>query len=257
MIKENFKNIEFLRIIGCISIVLFHLFNNYRLGGLFKDINFYQKMNHMTSCGDKAVELFFIISGVFFALTLKPTQDLWNFLKKKLIRLYPTILFAVIVFWILSLIGDFKFNFTQNIMSLLLLDGTLWHVSWPQIGPLWYVPALLWTLTFFFYLRKHYRKEDVDLWITLIVILSYGIILHTKNGGIYQTGETYYYIFHIGTLRARAGIGLGYIIGQIYRNKNEIIQKINSKNLTVFCTIAEFLSIYFIIHYSSTIKFSR
>lgn len=263
MIKEKFKNIEFLRIIGCIAIVLFHLFKSNRLGGLFMDIDFYQKLNEMTSCGDKAVELFFIISGIFFALTLKPTQDLWSFVKKKLIRLYPAMLFGIITFFFLSLIFHFKFNFRKNIISLFLLDGTLFQLETGQIGSLWYVPALLWTLVFYFYLRKYYRKEDVNLWISLLVIFGYGFILHTQGGRIYQVQTTYYYIFNIGMLRALAGVGLGYLIGEIYNNKCEIIRNIKSINLTIFCSIAELSALSFIIinlilhkpHFSNHILF--
>ena len=61
MINERFKNIEFLRILGCVSIVLFHLFNSYRLGGIFKDIQLYQNLSFATNYGGRAVELFLLL----------------------------------------------------------------------------------------------------------------------------------------------------------------------------------------------------
>ena len=110
-----------------------------------------------------------------------------------------------------------------------MLDGTIFQLEHAQIGSLWYVPALLWTLVFFFYLRKYYKREDVNLWIAILVIFCYGFILHTQGGRIYQVQETYYYIFNIGMLRALAGIGLGYLIGEVFNNKYEVIRNIKSR----------------------------
>ena len=81
---QKFKNIEFLRVIGCLAIVLLHLFNKARLFGLFPDIDLYRHFMSMTSSGQKAVDLFFIISGFFFVYKLDVTQSLWNFIKKKM-----------------------------------------------------------------------------------------------------------------------------------------------------------------------------
>ena len=93
---QKIKNIEFLRIIGCIAIILLHLFENARLHGLFGDIEIYDKLYCMTSNGQKAVDLFFIISGFFFALKFNPAKSIWEFLKHKFIRLYPVLIFGII-----------------------------------------------------------------------------------------------------------------------------------------------------------------
>ena len=42
---QKIKNIEFLRIVGCISVILLHLFNSARFHGLFGDIHLYDKLN--------------------------------------------------------------------------------------------------------------------------------------------------------------------------------------------------------------------
>ena len=77
---SKIRNIEFLRLIGCIVIICFHLFKNSRLHGLFADINLYDHLFKMTCNGQKAVDLFFILSGVFFVLTFKSSISLWTFL---------------------------------------------------------------------------------------------------------------------------------------------------------------------------------
>ena len=83
--------------------------------------------------------------------------------------------------------------------------------------------------------------------ISLIIIFSYGYILHTKSGGIFQVKETYEYIFNIGTMRALGGIGLGYIIGRIYKEKF-LTSSYNSIKLALCSTISEFILLYFIIN---------
>ena len=90
MKTDKIKNIEFLRVIGCIAIVLYHLCAK-RLGVIFDDISLYDNFYNMTINGNKAVDLFFILSGVFFAIKLDVTKSLWEFLKNKLIRLYPVL----------------------------------------------------------------------------------------------------------------------------------------------------------------------
>ena len=65
----KFLNIEILRIIGCISVVFIHLFHQY-LYDIFKDIELYGKLASCTGNGNKAVDMFFMISGFLFSLKL-------------------------------------------------------------------------------------------------------------------------------------------------------------------------------------------
>ena len=69
---EKIKNIEFLRVIGCIAVVFLHLFHSEGgLNNIFGNIC-YQHLYLITSNGQKAVDLFFILSGCLFALTIAP-----------------------------------------------------------------------------------------------------------------------------------------------------------------------------------------
>ena len=63
---SKIKNLEFLRIIGFISILFLHLFKC-RLHVVFPDIVSYGKLAQMCFNGQIAVDLFFILSGFFFA----------------------------------------------------------------------------------------------------------------------------------------------------------------------------------------------
>lgn len=246
---NKIKNIEFLRIIGCIAIILLHLFNKAHLHGLFSDIEIYNKFFNMTSNGQKAVDLFFIISGFFFALKFNPVQSIWEFLKHKLVRLYPVLIFCLIMYFLISLTGAVKFTFYDNILNLLCLNGTLLVLKVGNLGAFWYVSAMLWTFVLFSYLLKNYEKKNVNLFIALLVFFSYGFIIHAKGGAINSHEQTFYNIFNIGMIRAFGGIGVGYFIAQWYEKNADKIKKLT---LPLYQKIAfttlEFVCIFFIIN---------
>lgn len=71
------KNIEFLRIIAILAVVLLHMFHS---DGVIHDlklnINLYDKLYKMTANGQKGVDFFFILSGMFFYIGMIVTPPL-------------------------------------------------------------------------------------------------------------------------------------------------------------------------------------
>lgn len=246
---SKIKNIEFLRVIGCIAIILLHMFNNAALHKFFADIHLYDKLWLMTKNGQKAVDLFFVISGFFFAYKFNLNETAWEFLKKKFIRLYPVLIFGIILSLLISLTKVFEFTFYDNILNLLCLNGTSLVLDVGNMGQFWYVSAMLWTFALFLYLLKNYEKKNVNLAIALIVLFCYGFMIHAKNGAINSHVQTFYYIFNVGIMRALGGIGVGYFISEWYKNNLNKINKLAlSLNYKVIITILEFICLYFIIN---------
>ena len=243
------KNIEFLRVVGCIAIVFLHFFANYFLTQSFTDIPLYNKLARMTMHGQKAVDLFFIISGLFFALTLDTTKTLFDFLKKKLIRLYPVLVWLFILIFIASLFKVCNFTFYDNILELLCLGGTSLVLKHYNLGIFWYVSALLWVLVFYFYLFKNYEKKNVHLFLALTIFFCYSYIIHAKNGIISNNELTFDNIYNVGMMRALAGTGLGYFIGYWYSENIEKIKKLHfSLPAQISLTVLEFVCMFFIIN---------
>ncbi len=243
------KNIEFLRIVGCLAIILRHLFNNAKLHGIFADINLYDHLFKMTCNGQKAVDLFFILSGVFFVITLNLKTSMWDFIKKKLIRLYPVLIFGFILYFIASITGYMKFSFYDNILSFFMLSGTGMVLQVKNMGAFWYVSSMFWVLLLLFYLLKNYERKNVNLFVALSVFLVYSILIQAKGGKINNHEQTFYYIFNVGMMRAIGGIGLGYFIGAWYKENIQKIKEIKfslSKKLCV--TGLEFICLFFIIN---------
>ena len=170
---DKIKNIEFLRIIGCAAIILFHLFINMHIGVL-NDIEIYNKFYLMTSNGNKAVDLFFILSGLFFCYKLNLKASMFEFIKNKVLRLWPVLIFVISLYFIASLFGAVSFNIYHHLLCFLGLNGTNLVLINGGSGVFWYVSAMLFVLAFYYYLLKNYEEKNVNLTIALIVFFSYG-----------------------------------------------------------------------------------
>ena len=173
-----------------------------------------------------------------------------DFLKKKLIRLYPVLVFVVFASAIIGTLGLIEFSIFDNLLALFLLNGTglvLKIVN--TTAPFWYVSAMLWTMLLFMHLLKNFEKKYVDLLIVLLIFFSYTFIIHALNGRMYGPAFTYYNFINIGMLRAFGGIGLGYLIGEWYKVYSEKIEHaMVSAKTKVVITLSEFACLFFIIY---------
>ncbi len=243
---QKIKNIEFLRVIGCLAIILFHIGVMHKI---FPSIELYNKFSVIFENGSRAVELFFIISGFFFVYTLDKEKSCFEFLKNKLIRIYPTLVFVIILYFLFSLTGSLKFTFYDNILTLFCLTGTGLNLVRANANHFWFVSAMLWSLFFYFYLVKNYQKKNVYLFIALTILFAYTLILHEGNGVICGIEQTNKFIINAGMLRALGSIGIGYFIGEWYKNN---IDKIKNWNANIYQTTLisgiEFVTLYFIVN---------
>ena len=247
--NKKFLNLEVLRIIGCISIVFIHLFSHQLLDAVDK-VEIYAKLARLNSSGRMAVEMFFIISGLLFSIKLDLNQSILDFVKKKLIRLYPVLVFVVFASAIICALGLIEFSIFDDLLALFLLNGTglvLRIVN--TTGPFRYVSAMLWTMLLFMYLLKNFEKKYVDLMIVLLIFFSYTFIIHALNGRMYGPVFTYYNFINIGMLRAFGGIGLGYLIGEWYKIYSEKIEHaMVSTKTKILITLSEFACLFFIVY---------
>jgi len=237
-------NIEFLRIICCFSIVLYHFVRPANLS----DIDFFARLSSMCGNANKAVDLFFILSGFFLILGYSKIDSLWAFFKKKLVRLYPAFIFAVCLCLFLSFFKLAKFKFFTAILTLFGFSGTILSLDLGLISPFWYVSAMLWTMFFMLYLLKNYERKNVNLFFALAIIFSYGFIINVWNGSIGMNLPSKYGLFHAGMLRALGGMSIGYFIAEWYKanigNIKQQVLSIKSKlTITAFEAIMLFLVI--------------
>ena len=80
--QNRFLNIDFLKVFGCLCVVLYHMCSAKM--GIYMHLNvpLYEILKDSCNLGYLAVDLFFIISGLFFALRTDFSKPLTDFLTK-------------------------------------------------------------------------------------------------------------------------------------------------------------------------------
>ena len=191
------------------------------------------------------VEMFFIMAGFFLYNTYKnkPDLTLGEFAVNKIIRLWPVMVFEVIV--IALFISSFK---TSNIFDILFLKCV--GISSQYKGITWYISPLFWITIFYFSLLKNFNNKKLNIVIVVMVYFSY--VININHG---YSRETIYYGLNLAVLRAISGIGLGYLVGQAFNKYGFILtqktNKIHKKIAkTIFFSFIEGSALAFIIYFS-------
>lgn len=232
--NERFKNIDFLRFILALIIMMFHSRRYFELSTL----------NH----GNVGVDFFFIIAGFFLFINIKPSDTL-TFVKKRFLRLVPMIWFLLLIVFISSLfISEIQFSFNNHLLRIFLLDtiGLSPLTTGKNTGLVvsWFVSVLFITSIFYFYINKLFEKKYLNLIIGLITLFSY--ITYYSNNGFATDGHTevIYHLLPIGVLRGLGGIGIGYFISDLYKNTK--LQTSTKLKTLLFSGLEIYLSIFLI-----------
>ncbi len=197
----KYMNIEFLRIVFTFIILFFHML------GAF---NFF-------SFGRYSVEFFFILSGFLFCLTYKNTSSICDFMKKKIIRFTPLIVFCSVI------CGVFQtdINFSTMTGDWFFLGSTGLFGNTYTIAA-WYLSVIFWVTSFYFYLLKTQRKETVYIIMAVLTFFSYVALARFQWGdrlpGLGDK-ENIGYMITQGLMHGVANIGLGFFIGLFYLNR--------------------------------------
>lgn len=219
--KIKIQNIEFLRFWFAISIIFFHIFhagkNNF--GDIFKTDELALSLQRGSYGGFFAVDMFFIIAGFFLFLTLKKEVSVIDFIKKKIARLYPLVVFfsAVDIIFSIFVYKIHGYLPHREILRLLMLDNIGLNVV--HSGITWYISSLFWGLLIYFYLSKIFEKKYLDFIVVIIIVFCYSFLIHAYNGYLNNAHTiSWYNVFNGGFMRSLAGIGCGYFICEFYKN---------------------------------------
>lgn len=171
-------NLDILKILAAVGIVCHHY---QQLSGVYftKGINFYGGVFSFGSL----VELFFIISGVLMAMTVKPSEtiNIVKQIKKRLIRILPMTALSVIVMYIIYLIYkslfhsalySWDYNIYQLFSSLLLVNQG-WIVEFfPGVNnPIWYLCVLMLLTIIYLLVAKICKNENRLIIVSSIIII--------------------------------------------------------------------------------------
>lgn len=127
MRKERINELDAFRGIAVIAVVLYHYTTRYQ--ELFSTT--YQHVFNFP-LGLYGVQLFFIISGLAIYMTLSNSNTISDFIVKRIIRLYPAYIIAVILTFSLTHVYQLKgrmTSITDGLLNLTMLQGFMPDVA--------------------------------------------------------------------------------------------------------------------------------
>lgn len=234
---KKYENIEALRFVFAVSIVYFHLLHS-AIIPYTGDSCVYEYLAEQSKYTKYIVECFFIISGYFFYQSVHryPDRKTGDFIWGRISRLWPVLACSTLI----SMIFLNK-SVCSGIINLFFLQSTGLTTDWKGLN--WYVSAFFFAEIFYFMFHKAVRNIELRrLLICLIVYFGYVLNITETGGGFGR--KTVYGIFSLALARAVAGMGLGYLIGEVYRTaanwwkkqKNICLKKIINPVITVIET---------------------
>lgn len=235
--RPKLQNIEFIRIFFAVSIVYFHLLHSFMIP-FTEETAVYQELAQQSKYAKYIVECFFIMSGYFLyrSVTLHSAQKTLDFVLKKLIRLWPV--FAVST--ILSVLF-LDVPLQEGFLNLFFLQSTGLTTAWTGLN--WYVSAFFFAELFYFLMYKAMKNSaGMKLIICLIVYFGYVLNIMYTDGGFAR--KVVFGVFSLAMARAAAGVGLGYLLGNLYDAVKErwailYAQRLNASVVTVLITFIE------------------
>lgn len=238
---QKIKNIDFLRIILLFVIILFHIFQKQHLGTYFPD------MSHSALFGDKAVEMFFVMSGFFLVYTFKNTTSFFSFIKKKVIRFVPLLVFMTFCYWILSLICNTPFDKYNAIFEILMLNNIGITTSAGNIGGSWFISVLFFSSVVYFIILKIFDDKKTILATSIVAYISLVLLVTLTHGKMDGINRIYFDFINIGVMRGLSCVGLGCLVGFAYKFLNtELYAKTKIK--TILYSVAEIYLLIFLIN---------
>ena len=216
---SKIKNIEFLRVILLLSIIMYHMCvsTSFAFYKLFSDVSLFKFLSRAFDSGMNGVEAFFIISGFLFVLTFKDGQSFCDFIKNKYLRLSPVICSSVILSLIGLQLGIVKFKVIPDLLSIFLLNNFIISFGKGSNGVLWFTSALFAALVLYWIIIKVFKRSYLKYILISLIFLAYIFLMVFSHGRFVQPHRNYFLIFNIGFLRAVGGIGIGCLIGMFYK----------------------------------------
>lgn len=237
--KKYYKNIDFIRVLSCIAILLYHL--NILKGGYL------------------AVCTFFVLSGYLSSVSLfrKEKISLKEYYKNRLLKIYvPLLIVVFITIGIISFLPSIKWlNLKPETTSVLLGYNNFWqlsanldyfarHINSPFIH-LWYIGILLqFDLIFpfvFMGLKKLGERFKKQVPCIVVGVLSIIFMLYFYKMSFSNNIMVTYYSTFTRVFSLLFGVTLGFVhsyygvlIPKLKKQKNKVKKIVlNKKNITI------------------------
>lgn len=190
-----------------------------------------------------SVEFFFLVSGFLFAKSVYSGRQktLKDFVKNRLLRLYPMYLFSMLAYISLSELVNYTIStFNARLFFNGVIDGIIDH--WKSLFmlqlfgagatdinvPAWYVVVLFWLTILFYILMKVMPKKVFNIFIGVSSVAMF-VLMFIFVGHLDLCKEVTLGISQ-GFFRGYAEIGIGIIL---YQFKEILDKRIEEKKITI------------------------
>ncbi|MBQ3101493.1 acyltransferase [bacterium] len=232
MEKKRYYNVDFLRIVFVVLIVYYHFIKTSYVAAYHIPIleNLAKNVGWAGTIGNA---ILFVISGYFvFSSFLKYQEPFIKFAIRKLMRFWPTLVFAVICVGILDLFGLVKFDVGQNILNIFLMTAGSGGLTQKltNLNVTWFICALFWCSLFYFALFK-IIKSRFKFNFAVSIISYFNIVIYLNSP--LRDYQVVHGIFSRAGAVAMALIGFGILLYQFFNKINWDNVKTNPIILTL------------------------
>lgn len=220
MASKRFEILDLFRFIAILIVMLFHYFSRWSINHNDIDLYPYSTKYDFFLWGRMGVQFFFIISGFVIYMTLERSKSLLDFAKKRIVRLWPSMIFISTLTFLIFVIFDKNLIFkdSHELSNLFYswtflgksfgagrftyIDGSYWSL-WVEIQ-FYILSALL-----FFLLQK---KQGLNLF--PYILFSFSLLACFLKPYMVDFNQTFdlflYFNFFV----------MGVVFKELYRNTN-------------------------------------
>lgn len=216
MKKERVKYCDALRFWAIISVILIHIFADFRDSYLVQDRLYYFIIPFFDSITRMGVPIFFMLTGIFM-LGSKKEESYMQFLKKRVSKLFIPFFFLSIVYYVYE---GFKNNTSLSVLSFLNVftsNQIKYH--------LWFMYTIILIYLVLPFVRKLVQNLDKKELRTLIFVIFSGNVLF----GINFISESFDYNFFSSFIYSDGVRCLNYLFLGYYLYYYGISQKYHKK----------------------------
>ena len=166
------NTLQILRAFAAISVLITHV---------FQKSNFKPFGDYFLS-GQYGVDIFFVFSGFLIYLTTKEQTNHWKYLKKRIFRIYPLYLFALLLYILYKItFQNFNLDFKTLCQNILMLPwDTKWSYKSLIVGVAWSTLfEMFFYSLFFIILFLKVKKRIIFVLIPLLFLICFFLIRFT------------------------------------------------------------------------------